>query len=324
MRCVPRKDFACQILSMPSVVSHLKREWFGVERNSKLMLCDWQPCRRLLRQKILTVMSMNKFCTKFSNLLSLIRSYLSLMWLGLTPAALAIWLFFHLGESRYNADRFVTRFIRWGVQRIARLDIEVAGREHLQSHQPAVFVNNHQHYLDAVVISEVFPQRTVVAAKMGLRRIPVAGKLFELAGNVFIDRSDPQKAVAALRRLGEKMRREKINLWIFPEGKLNHKKSGLLPFKKGPFHTAIQLQAPIVPVVTGPSYHFLDVLSGNRRPGKVWIEVLEPILTQGLTSDDVDELMAITRERMLAAYLDLESKIHEAFPQLAIAHEKTR
>lgn len=267
-------------------------------------------------------MLMNKFYTQFSNILSLIRSSFSLIWLGLTPAALAIWLFFHPGESRYNADRFVTRFIRWGVRRIARLDIEVTGREHLQSYQPAVFVNNHQHYLDAVVISEVFPQRTVVAAKMGLRKIPVVGKLFEMAGNVFIDRSDSQKAAAALRRLSEKMRREKINLWIFPEGKLNQKKSGLLPFKKGPFHTAIQLQSPIVPVVTGPSYHFLDVLSGNRRPGKVWIEVLEPILTQGLTPDDVDALMALTRERMLTAYLDLEAKIYEAFPKLAAIHEK--
>ena len=130
---------------------------------------------------------MNKVLTKFSDLLSLGRSTLSLMWLGLSPVALAIWLFFHPGENRYNADRFMTRFIRWGVQRIARLDIEVAGREHLQSHQPAIFVNNHQHYLDAVVISEVFPQRTVVAAKIELRKIPVIGKLFEMAGNVFIE-----------------------------------------------------------------------------------------------------------------------------------------
>jgi len=240
-------------------------------------------------------------------LLSRLRSYFIIFWIVLSPIAMGLWMLFH-PRQRYDADRVFLRFFRWGVRLVVPLEVEVEGREHLEEYRPCIFINNHQHLFDAAVIAEVYPPRTVVVAKMGLRKIPIGGWIFEKAGNVFIDRDDLEQSIQAMSALAETMRREKINLWIFPEGKLNVGRAGLGEFKKGPFHLAVQLQAPIVPVVFSPSYCLLDAMAGHARSGKVWIKVLEPILTAGLTDEDVDALRDEAYARMKAAYDELEAR----------------
>jgi len=243
-----------------------------------------------------------------SKIISWIRSLLIILWLILSPFAMGVWLLFHPKEAHYDADRAFLRFIRWGIRKIVPIEVEVTGREHLTAHQPCIFLNNHQHLFEAALFADVYPPHTVVVAKMALRKIPIAGWIFAKAGNVFIDKQDLEQAIDAMTGLAEEMRREKINLWIFPEGRLNTDRAGLGPFKKGPFHMAIQLQAPLVPVVMSPSYCLLDAMAGHARSGKVWIKVLEPIPTQGLTVEDVEALRDAAYQRMEAAYESLEAK----------------
>ncbi len=254
---------------------------------------------------------------------SWIRSILIILWMLLSPFAMGVWLLFH-PKDRYDADRAFLRFIRWGVQKIVHIEVEVMGREHLTAHQPCIYLNNHQHTIEATLIAEVYPPRTVVVAKMDLRKIPIAGWIFEKAGNVFIDRSDLEQSIQAMNELAEKMRREKINLWIFPEGRLNTDRVGLGPFKKGPFHMAIQLQVPLVPVVFSPSYCLLDAVAGHARSGKVWIQVLEPIPTAGLTEEDVETLRDLAYERMEAAYEALETQAFGELPTHKVNCENVR
>jgi len=254
---------------------------------------------------------------------SWIRSILIILWMLISPFAMGVWLLFN-AKNRYDADRAFLRFIRWGVQKIVHIEVEIEGAEHLTKHQPCIFLNNHQHTIEAAIIAEVYPPRTVVVAKMGLRKIPIAGWIFEKAGNVFIDRSDLDQSIRAMSELAETMRREKVNLWIFPEGRLNTDRVGLGPFKKGPFHMAIQLQAPLVPVVFSPSYCLLDAIAGHAYSGKVWIKVLEPIPTAGLTEEDVEELRDIAYERMQAAYHELEERAFATLPPHIINCENVR
>jgi lysophosphatidate acyltransferase len=254
---------------------------------------------------------------------SWIRSFFIILWMLLSPFAMGVWLLFH-HQERYDADRAFLRFIRWGVQKIAPIQVEVVGREHLTAHQPCIFLNNHQHTIEAAIIAEVYPPRTVVVAKMGLRKIPIAGWIFEKAGNVFIDRGDLEQSIRARTELAETMRRERVNLWIFPEGRLNTDRAGLGPFKKGPFHMAIQLQAPLVPVVFSPSYCLLDAVAGHARPGRVWIKVLEPISTAGLTAEDVEALRDMAYERMSSAYEELAARAFGFLPHHKVNCENVR
>jgi lysophosphatidate acyltransferase len=52
------------------------------------------------------------------------------------------------------------------------------------------------------------------------------------------------------------MKKFGTKLWFFPEGTRNGNRC-IAPFKKGAFHVAITLQAPIMPVVYSP-YYFIN------------------------------------------------------------------
>lgn len=62
-----------------------------------------------------------------------------------------------------------------------------------------------------------------------------------LSGAVFVDRKNRKDAVQAMNIAGEDMKKQGVSLWIFPEGTRSSKpEPGLLPFKKGAFHLAVQ------------------------------------------------------------------------------------
>jgi len=90
-----------------------------------------------------------------------------------------------------------------------------------------------------------------------------------------------------------------ISLWMFPEGTRSHyAQPGLLPFKKGAFHLALQNNLPIIPVVCE---NYFDLYDSKTRfnPGEIRIAVLPPISTGGLTKDDTDSVMETVRNQML-------------------------
>ena len=65
-----------------------------------------------------------------------------------------------------------------------------------------------------------------------------------------MDRGNNARAIRSLTAAGEVMKERNGSLWLFPEGTRSMRPhSDMLPFKKGAFHTAIQAQVPIVPVV---------------------------------------------------------------------------
>lgn len=61
--------------------------------------------------------------------------------------------------------------------------------------------------------------------------------------------------------------RTQTKLWIFPEGTRNHSR-GMLPFKKGAFHLAIDANAPILPVVFSNYGSFYDSVTKRFDSGE--------------------------------------------------------
>ena len=69
-------------------------------------------------------------------------------------------------------------------------------------------------------------------------------------GTIFLDRRNPQVAIASLQAAGEHMKKLGLSLWMFPEGtRTLTEEVHLKPFKKGGFHLAVRSGLPIVPVV---------------------------------------------------------------------------
>lgn len=183
---------------------------------------------------------------------------------------------------------------------LGRTRVVVYGQERLEPPQPCLYVANHQSNLDIVVYGAMYPRRTIVIGKVQIQRIPLFGWFFARSGNIMIDRSDRSSSIAGLQVAVDAMRQDGKSIWIFPEGTRNRSGEGLLPFKKGPFHMAIAAQRPLVPILSSPVGRVIDLTARRMPGGVVHVRVLEPITTEGLTVDDVDGLMARTRDVMLA------------------------
>lgn len=87
-----------------------------------------------------------------------------------------------------------------------------------------------------------------------------------------------------------------------------------LPFKYGAFRLAIEAQVPIVPLVFSSYKGLYNVDKSTKyyywRSGCVTIKCLEPIETKGMTlENDLQRLTDMTRERMLDAYLAIETTV---------------
>ena len=93
-----------------------------------------------------------------------------------------------------------------------------------------------------------------------------------------------------------------LSMLLFPEGTRNSAGGGsLLPFKKGAFHVALDIKAPILPIVVS-EYDFLGP-DGSRAEkfssGNVTIKILPPIQTEGIEKDQIDNLIKKTRDSMI-------------------------
>jgi 1-acyl-sn-glycerol-3-phosphate acyltransferase len=172
--------------------------------------------------------------------------------------------------------------------------------------QPAIFMSNHQNNIDLFVGGATIFPNTILLGKKSLLFIPLFGQFFVLAGCFLIDRKNPKRAKESMLRLTNKILKDKISVWIMPEG-TRSKGKGLLPFKKGGFITAVNLQIPIVPVVF--SSYAKKLKLNKKDSGKIISKILPPIPTKGLTLDDVDELMNKTHQLFQNTLEELDNEL---------------
>ena len=143
----------------------------------------------------------------------------------------------------------------------------VSGEEHL-SKRPCVIIGNHQSELDVLLLGTIFPPYTSVSAKSSLKRTPFLGWFMALSGTIFIDRGNRADAMKAFKGAAEEMKREKQNVFIFPEGTRSYATGPELgAFKKGAFHLAVQAKVDIVPVVAANYSGVLNVREKRFRAG---------------------------------------------------------
>jgi 1-acyl-sn-glycerol-3-phosphate acyltransferase len=234
-----------------------------------------------------------------------IKLFLLLIWLILTSILGVVYSILRWGNTNINRD--YARLFAWGALRILRIEVQVEGKEYLESSQPCIYVVNHQSGLDMATLGNIYPQRTIVIGKKEVILIPFFGIFYIAAGNILIDRSKTVKAVAGLKQAVETIHQKKVSIWIFPEGTRNRLGDGLLPFKRGAFHMAVQAQVPLVPIVCGPLSELAHWKKRKLKGGRIRVRVLPPISTKNIQPEEVDELTQNTREKMLEAFHSLGS-----------------
>ena len=177
---------------------------------------------------------------------------------------------------------------------------EVSGAVPENPRNPYMVVANHESFVDMLLISHV-PMEMKWLSKSEFFKIPVMGWAMRLAGDIRLERGDKKAGAQALIDCRDRLGKN-VSVMIFPEG-TRSKTGELQEFKTDAFRTAIQAGVPILPMVVLGTRDAL--VKHDWRFGKSHAEVriLEPIPTEGLTKDDVDDLTARTRA-VIAETLD--------------------
>ncbi|MGL4751404.1 MAG: 1-acylglycerol-3-phosphate O-acyltransferase [Aeromonadaceae bacterium] len=202
--------------------------------------------------------------------------------------------------------------VYWLSNRLLRFALPVIGlkvRLHIPAGidklGPAVYVANHQTNWDIVVLTCAVQPGVVAVGKKSLVWLPLFGILFYLSGNILIDRSNRSRAIDTIRQVVDKIRERRLSIWMFPEGTRSRGR-GLLPFKTGAFHTAMQAGVPIVPIVASSYATQVDLNRWDN--GEVCIEMLAPVDSQQWARDQVRECSEVIRAQMVAKLAELDQQ----------------
>ncbi|TYL46713.1 1-acylglycerol-3-phosphate O-acyltransferase [Marinomonas sp. IMCC 4694] len=186
------------------------------------------------------------------------------------------------------------------------LSVERRVAQGAQNSPQAVYVANHQNNFDLFTLAAVMPKGVVTVGKKSLRWIPFFGALYWASGNILINRRNRQQAIATIDQVVSSMKKTGFSIWMFPEGTRSRGR-GWLPFKRGAFHAAIQAGVPIVPVVCSSTHG--QVRLNRWDNGRVIVEMLDPIETQGMDDAQVADLLERCEQQMHATQLRLDAEL---------------
>jgi 1-acyl-sn-glycerol-3-phosphate acyltransferase len=145
--------------------------------------------------------------------------------------------------------------------------------------------------------------------KESLFKIPWAGWMMRLAGDIAIRRGDAESGGEALARAKTYLSRG-MNVMIFPEG-TRSAKGTLLPFKSGAFRLAIDAGVSVLPIAVHGTAHGMPKGGPWVRPCRAFARILPPVSTAGRALDDAGKLKEEVR-KIIAAELPMEQAARAA------------
>lgn len=170
------------------------------------------------------------------------------------------------------------------ILRILGVRVHLIGAENIG--RPAVYAMNHQGIIDIIALAWVAPAQSTFIAKHSILNFPFVGPAMQLAGCIFVNRSQPNLARASLQE-GLKNLPAQYSVLIFPEG-TRSLTGQIAPFKKGAFHVATQAHLPVVPLGQHGGYQIGSARSIWIRPGDLYIAAGAPLDTAAWQAEDAE------------------------------------
>jgi len=178
--------------------------------------------------------------------------------------------------------------------------------ESAKNNGSVVYLANHQNNYDMVTTTAVVQPGSVTIGKKSLVWIPFFGIIYWLTGNILIDRDDKHKSKNTISDVVKQMRAKNLAVWIFPEGTRSRGR-GLMPFKMGAFHTALQAGVNVVPTVISNTHQQVNLNRWDN--GEVIVEMLEPIDISQYKKREIRRLMNDAHAIMLEKYEQLNAEV---------------
>lgn len=168
---------------------------------------------------------------------------------------------------------------------------ETSGRDRLNPLQTYIFMANHTSNIDPPVFVPLIGRRVFILVKKELFKIPIFGYAMRRAQFIAVDRKNRESAVESVRQAVEVLK-SGLSMMAYPEGTRSWD-GKLLPFKKGPFHLAMDSGVPVVPVTIVGAHEVWPKGKFAVKPGLIRVIFHEPIDPKGFASRE--ELTAAVR-----------------------------
>ncbi len=189
------------------------------------------------------------------------------------------------------------RLVCLGVLVTAGQRFEIRGPFPALERGPYLYVFNHGSMLDTFALIGAIPEFVAAVGKAEQFDVPLWGTVLRRWGVVPVQRDDLEEAIESLNAAGLVYSTGQ-SLLISPEG--TRSEDGRLgPFKKGPFHLARQLDAPIVPLLITGAHRAKRRGSWLLRPGRITLEVGTLVTNPATAFDSVEALRDEVRARFV-------------------------
>jgi 1-acyl-sn-glycerol-3-phosphate acyltransferase len=236
-------------------------------------------------------------------MLALARGLLAFLWLGVCAAIGSVFALIRF--RNVNTLHPVAHIFARGCDLMLGVRVVKRGYEKLLRQDSYIIIANHQHSLDVPIFARMVPPRTITIGKKQVMYIPFFNIIFYATGNLLIDRKNLEQAKRVYQHASRMMREKGARFWLFPEGTRRYG-IGVGPFKKGPFHLAIETGASLQPIVS--SSYAGNVNLNHWKAGTVIIEVLPPIEVKGR---DVDAIIEEAHSVMKTAHERLNAEVKQ-------------
>lgn len=194
----------------------------------------------------------------------------------------------------------------WVAKNILNIHLHIENRQIILNNRPAVLIGNHQHNFDVITVAKLYSDFLVVLGKFELALIPIFGQIYVLGGNILVKRGHRKKAMQSMNKVEQKIKKNKLQVLVFPEGHRNPG-SELLPFKKGAYYTAIKTQVPLIPFSVSQFAIQYAPLNHYKRID-IYIKVHQPVSVIGKTNKDIPDLIEKTRGIIEAGIVEMNQK----------------
>ena len=204
-----------------------------------------------------------------------------------------------------NTYHFAMLFSKMAV--LVGLKVTYRIPENAKDNGSVVYLANHQNNYDMVTTTGAVQPNSVTIGKKSLVWVPFFGLIYWLTGNILIDRDNKKNSKNTITDIASQMRAKQLAVWIFPEGTRSRGR-GLMPFKMGAFHTALQAGVNIVPTVVSNTHQQVKLNRWNN--GEVIVEMLPPIDITQYKKREIRRLMNDAHAIMSAKYKQLNAEVN--------------
>lgn len=189
-------------------------------------------------------------------------------------------------STRFKVITLINFFYHFWLWLCCGIKVKVEGRENLPADGAFVVVANHQSEWETFFLQTLVRPQSVVLKKE-LLSIPFFGWALSLLKPIALDRSQRRGALKQLIKQGKERLALGIPVLIFPQGtRVPQGKVG--KFNKGGAMLAVMSDVVVVPMVHDAAYCWPGK-SFIKYSGTVTLRIGEPIVTTGLSVDEVHE-----------------------------------